>query len=478
MSTTHDQASERGAELQDNSNQPHPSKLVSFYAHPWTQILLISAICFCLPGIYNALGGIGGSGQVDPTVAANATVALLSTTAATALFIVGPIFSWVGPRICFLIGGWSYALYSGSLLHFNHYANGAFVIASGAILGIGASFIWIVQGAIMTTYVDESQKGRAIAVFWIIFNLGGGIGSLVSFGLNYHSKSGTVTDSTYIALLVIMVFGYFLGFFICSPSRIRLAQLHNAVETERRSVKGTVVMAVKTMTKWRVACMIPLFYSANVFYSYQQNEVNGRTFNIRTRSLNGALYWIAQMLGGLIIGLVLDMPWFSRGIRARIGWLILIVTGLVIWGGGYAFQLWENRRLAAGHVQDIDYLEGNLSAGPIILYIFYGGYDALWQGFAYWLIGTESNSSARAAILVGAYKTFQAAGGAMAWRINALHISALTQLGMNWGLCIGSLLVVLPTVWTVSDRTTVEAEAGYEEKKQEPVPKTLDDADV
>lgn len=31
--------------------QPHSSKLVRFYAHPWTQILLISFICFCLPGV-------------------------------------------------------------------------------------------------------------------------------------------------------------------------------------------------------------------------------------------------------------------------------------------------------------------------------------------------------------------------------------------------------------------------------------------
>jgi hypothetical protein len=72
--------------------------------------------------MYNALGGLGGSGQVNSTVAANATVALLSTTAATALFIVGPIFSFVGPRLCFLIGGWTYALYSGSLLSFNRKA--------------------------------------------------------------------------------------------------------------------------------------------------------------------------------------------------------------------------------------------------------------------------------------------------------------------------------------------------------------------
>lgn len=120
--------------------------------------------------MYNALTGLGGSGQVDPTVAANANVALLSVTAATALFIGAPLFWKLGPKILFLMGGWTYALYSGSLLNFNHDSNGAFVIAAGAILGLGASFLWVVQGAIMTSYVPEHQKGRAIAVFWIIFN--------------------------------------------------------------------------------------------------------------------------------------------------------------------------------------------------------------------------------------------------------------------------------------------------------------------
>jgi MFS family permease len=409
--------------------------------------------------MYNALGGLGGSGQVDSTVAANATVALLAATAATALTVVGPIFSILGPRICFLIGGWTYALYSGSLLCFNHTKNGGFVIGAGAILGVGASFIWIVQGAIMTTYVDESQKGRAIAVFWIVFNLGGGIGSLASFGLNYNSKSGTVSDSTYIALMVIMLFGWLLGIFICSPSRIRLAQLHKAVETEKHSFKGIVRTTIKTIANWRVLCMLPLFFSANVFYSYQQNQVNGETFNIRTRSLNGALYWIAQMLGGLLIGVILDLPWFDRPTRAKIGWATVFVTGMAIWGGGYQFQKWQNARHALGLHQDIDYKQGSLSTGPIFLYIFYGAYDALWQGFAYWLIGTESNSSARAAILVGTYKSFQATGGAMAWRVNALKVAPLSQFAMNWGLCIGSLIVVLPTVWTVSKTTTTDDEA-------------------
>lgn len=42
--------------------------------------------------MYNAIGGLGGSGQLDSTVAANATVALLAATAASAITIVPPIF--------------------------------------------------------------------------------------------------------------------------------------------------------------------------------------------------------------------------------------------------------------------------------------------------------------------------------------------------------------------------------------------------
>ncbi|BDD63660.1 hypothetical protein MPDQ_003250 [Monascus purpureus] len=437
------------------------------YTNSWTQILITSFIFFCCPGMYNALSGLGGSGQLDSSVAANANVALLSATAGTALFVVGPIFKRVGPTVCLLIGGWSYGLYSGSLLSYNHNQKSGFVIASGAILGVGASFLWVAQGAIMTTYVPESQKGRAIAVFWIIFNFGGGIGSLASFGINFHSKKATVSDSTYIALMVIMLFGWVLSIFICSPSKVRVSGGRYKIEEEKgENWREVALRAVRTLSDWRVLCMIPMFFSANVFYSYQQNEVNGMTFNIRSRSLNGALYWFAQMLGGLIMGVLLDLPMLTRRWRAIVGWVFLFVTGFAIWGGGYAFQRWSTRRQEHGLKQDVDYTNGSVSTGPIFLYIFYGAYDAFWQSFCYWLMGAYSNSPATTAILVGAYKTFQSTGGAMAWRINALKRPAMTQFAMDWGLCMGSLVVALPTVLTILS-TNISVEADAEEDIQE-----------
>lgn len=46
-----DHARAMSREEQELGFQPHPNKMVRIYSHPWTQILLISVICFCLPGV-------------------------------------------------------------------------------------------------------------------------------------------------------------------------------------------------------------------------------------------------------------------------------------------------------------------------------------------------------------------------------------------------------------------------------------------
>ncbi|CDK25101.1 unnamed protein product [Kuraishia capsulata CBS 1993] len=397
-------------------------------------------------------------GQVNTDVASNASVALLSVGAVTAAFIVGPIYDLLGCQICLLLGGWTYALYAGSLLAYNHHHNGGFVIAAGAILGLGAAFLWIPQGVIMTTYVPEAQKGRAIAVFWIIFNLGGSVGSFASLGLNFHSSKGTVSDSTYIAYIVIMLFGWVVGSLLLVTEK-QLNGKYTGARTSTIKEKyagmslsrtlATFKFAFSVLTQWRMLCLIPMFFYANVFYTYQQNAVNAETFNIRTRSLNSALYWLAQMFGGLFMGAVLDFGRLTRKQRGCVAWTILFVTGFCIWGGGYAFQLWSNKRIAAGHKQDVD-MRDRIYIGPMFLYIFYGMYDALWQGFCYWMIGANSNNPAVNAIMVGAYKTSQSCGGAMAWRLSSTHVPAMNQMAMNWGLTIGTLLIAVPSVLTIS----------------------------
>ncbi|KAF8343614.1 hypothetical protein F5887DRAFT_291722 [Amanita rubescens] len=56
-------------------------------------------------------------------------------------------------------------------------------------------------------YPLPDQKDCAIARFWITFNLGGGIGSFISFAINFP---GTVSDATYGAFIATMSQCYFL----------------------------------------------------------------------------------------------------------------------------------------------------------------------------------------------------------------------------------------------------------------------------
>lgn len=42
-----------------------------WYASPKVQLLMVSFVCFMCPGMFNALGGLGGGGKINPTLADN-----------------------------------------------------------------------------------------------------------------------------------------------------------------------------------------------------------------------------------------------------------------------------------------------------------------------------------------------------------------------------------------------------------------------
>lgn len=149
-----------------------------WYASPETQLLIVSLVCFLCPGMFNAVSGLGGGGQLDPTDVNNANTALYSTFAVVGFF-AGTIANRIGLRLTLSFGGFGYFLYVASLLSYNHNKNSGFVIFAGALLGVCAGLLWCAQGTVMMSYPLESQKGKFIAVFWVIFNLGGVIGSLV-----------------------------------------------------------------------------------------------------------------------------------------------------------------------------------------------------------------------------------------------------------------------------------------------------------
>ena len=150
-----------------------------WYASPRVQLFMVAIVCFLCPGMFNALGGLGGAGLKDPTEQDHANTALYSTFAVVGFF-AGTFANRLGIRLTMTFGGLGYCIYAASFLSFKHTANVGFVIFSGAFLGVCAGLLWCAQGAIMMSYPPEDAKGRYISWFWIIFNFGAVIGALVS----------------------------------------------------------------------------------------------------------------------------------------------------------------------------------------------------------------------------------------------------------------------------------------------------------
>jgi hypothetical protein len=119
-----------------------------WYASPPTQLLIVSFVCFLCPGMFNAVNGLGGGGQVSATVANNSNVALYSTFSVVGFF-AGTLVNRLGIKWAMSFGGLGYFIYVASYLSYNHNANAGFVIFAGALLGVCAGLLWAAQGGML-----------------------------------------------------------------------------------------------------------------------------------------------------------------------------------------------------------------------------------------------------------------------------------------------------------------------------------------
>ncbi|XWS31940.1 hypothetical protein CRYUN_Cryun23aG0118600 [Craigia yunnanensis] len=93
-----------------------PGRSLFRYNSPLVQVSLIGLVCFCCPGMFNALSGMGGGGQVDPTAANNTNTALYTTFSFFGI-LGGGIYNIFGPEITLVMGCSTYVLYASSFLY-------------------------------------------------------------------------------------------------------------------------------------------------------------------------------------------------------------------------------------------------------------------------------------------------------------------------------------------------------------------------
>ncbi|EAT90763.2 hypothetical protein SNOG_02551 [Parastagonospora nodorum SN15] len=436
-----------------------------WFASPPVQLIIVSFVCFMCPGMFNALNGMGGGGQLDPTANNKANTALYSTFAVVGFF-AGTFTNKLGIRTALSFGGIGYSVYVASYLSYNHTKNLGFTTFAGALLGVCAGLLWCAQGAIMMSYPPEASKGRYISWFWMIFNLGAVIGSLIPLGQNMNTKvASSVNDGTYIGFLILTILGAALAWTLVDARDVIRADGSKVIVMKHPSWKSEIVGLWQTFfTDAYIILLFPMFLASNWFYAYHFTEINNAYFNTRTRALNGVVYYIMQIIGAYVFGFALDFKGVRRTTRAKAAWASLFTLIMIIWGFGYMFQKTYDRKWAedakANDTQH-DWTDAGY-AGPFVLYMFYGFSDAAWQTCVYWFMGALTNNGRKLANFAGFYKGIQSAGGAITWRLDDMKIPFMSMFASNWGLLAGSLLIALPVIlWKVEDTVSLEKDVEF-----------------
>lgn len=357
-----------------------------------------------------------------------------------------------------------YALYSASLWVYDRKQTSGFVIAAGAILGFCAAIFWAAQGAIMMAYPDEKNKGKFVAIFWALFNIGGILGSVITLGMNLNNASGGVSTGTYTAFVVIMLVGTVFSLGLAPPTKVIRSDGSQVAVVAHASWKDELKGAANVWREWRMVALFPAFLASNWFYSYQF-RVNSVYFDSSTRALNGTMYWGMQIFASLAIGALLDYQGMKRRTRGLLALTIMFCIILAVWIGGFIFQLTFDNSFD----QPIHWTTDGFG-GPFVLYMLYGFSDAMYQSYLYWLMGAMSNDPSILARYAGFYKALQSAGAAISFGIDACDIPLKWECLISWILVMVSFPFMYMVAFKISDTNVlsedVQLGAGSPEKTE------------
>ncbi|PBP26733.1 MFS general substrate transporter [Diplocarpon rosae] len=422
---------------------------------PKVQLFLLSLIAFLCPGMWNAINGLGGGGLVAAEPANMANIALYATFAVVG-FCAGIPTNKLGVRLTLALGGLGYAVYTSSLFCYKHTANDGFLIFAGVILGFSAGLFWAAQGMMVTSYPVECDQGKSAAWFWGIYNLGAVIGSVISLIQSQNSITNDVTDGTFIAFIALSCCGVVLSLSLAEPKDVVRSDGVHVSLPEVPTWKSAILSLFDGLYRNpRVFLLFPMFFASNIFYPYQFNTFNLTNFTIRTRSLNNAIYWLAEIFGGYAMGYLLDLQYCRKKIRAILAIVAILVITNAIWGGAYAWELKiaAAKRLVGPGVElpKTDYNDSGYAAA-LILYMCFGFLAASYQIVLYWIIGSHEENNKQLANIAGFYKGIQSAGGAVSFRINTIGLNPIHELIMCWSFLAAGLVCATPLALGIKER--------------------------
>ena len=416
-----------------------------------SQVALVGLICFCEPGLYNAIISMAG-GINDPELISTSNTIVYATFALSSL-VAPALINAIGPRWSLTLGTTGYWFYVGSLYFYQRGTVGGWAVNAAAVaIGSCAGPLWTAQNALCLAYPPLERKGQYFSVFWIVFNLGGVVGGVITLVTNWHSSSSNASGSTFLLFIALMMAGSLLATTLAPPEDVVRPDGSSVVVQSLSDYRAEARATLALFKHREMLLLTPLFAYTGWFYPYQFGVFNAGLFNARTQGLCNTFYWGAQMLGAHWIGKHLDSVPEGGGRATRatraLYWLSFatVSTWLVAAYINSYFDLTVSTRLGMDFESDFeDFL------GPAALYISWGFLDAFIQCYTYWLFGQLTSSVSMTARMSGYMKFVGALCAAISWKLGV--VSSMTQIGLNLALFLLALPMAQMVAASLPDST-------------------------
>ncbi|KAL4761107.1 uncharacterized protein BDW70DRAFT_159974 [Aspergillus foveolatus] len=356
--------------------------IARFYRSCLFQIIIVGLVAFCEPGIWTALNNLGAGGNASPFLN-NAANALTYGLMSVGCFLVGGVSSKITATWTLFIGAAFYTTYAAGLYCNNRYGSERFLLLGVALCGIGASLLWASEAAIAVGYPEEDKRGRYVAIWMGIRQMGPLVGGAISLALNVNTAHvGKVAYTTYLGLVAISSLG--------TPFALLFSKPQDVVRSN-----GTKIPYMKKSS---------LAIEARAVWKQLRNKI----------ALASFLTAVVGATANLTTGTILDLKYFSRETRSKAVYIIVLVTATWILNAVVQTKLCRMSEPPA-----FDLGDGPFFNSAFTIYMFFR--------FFYEADGDVARTT-------GILKYWESMGSTIAYAVGATHWPNLNQMIFGFAL--------------------------------------------
>ncbi|EIM92124.1 uncharacterized protein STEHIDRAFT_136133 [Stereum hirsutum FP-91666 SS1] len=421
---------------------------------PIFQSLVVGFVLFACPGLYGAITGLGaGGGKPSSAVVGNVTNCALYGVYTFSAFFAGSVLNVFGPRWTLALGALTYPLYASGLWIYDRTGYQAPPITFGAVLGIGAGFLWTTAGFVQYSYADEKHKGKYIVLQWIMVAAGSFIGAAIEFGVNFHkteSDTGSPT-SVYLIFIIIELVSIVFGiFFVIHPKDLVRKDGTGIAVFKPRGFAEEAQAYLKLLWDWKIWMLYIVGLSAEMCLSFQ-STMSAHVFNLRTRSLVNLCFWAVQIPATLALQPIFDAD-MPRRRRAYIAATYVAVITLAIWIDETIWLTGPNKISVNDDALNLDWTDDSALVGPLFSgYVLSGVIYAIWQSVVQFVISTLSNDPKICARYAGMFKSSISLGMTVSFGVTAAEVEFLPQLKWQFSQQMISLVFLFVVCYFVTE---------------------------